>query len=122
MGSIRLFIDEDSMDQRFIKSLEARGVDVTTVGKVRTLGFSDEEQLILATEQHRVLYTFNVGDFCQLHHKYLTEGWTHSGIIISSQDYSIGEQLRRVLKLIGNKSAEDMVNQLVFLSAYSGEP
>lgn len=34
MSQIRLFIDEDSMDQRFIKALRARGVDVTSVGNV----------------------------------------------------------------------------------------
>jgi hypothetical protein len=119
MNLIRLFIDEDSMDQRFVNALESRGIDVITVGEARTIGFSDEEQLILATEQNRVLYTFNVGDFCQLHNQYISEERIHAGIIISSQAYSIGEQMRRVLKLISAKTAEDMLNQLVFLSAYS---
>lgn len=118
MSLIRLFIDEDSMDQRFVRALRARGVDVTTVGEIGTTSFSDEDQLILATEQQRVLYTFNVGDFCQLHSIYMAEGQTHAGIVISSQDYSVGEQMRRVLKLMAAKSAEEMVNQLVFLSAY----
>ena len=31
---------------------------------------------------------------------------------------SFGEQLRGLLKLMTEKSAEDMINQLVFLSAY----
>jgi uncharacterized protein with PIN domain len=118
MSLIRLFIDEDSMDQRFVRALRARGVDVTTVGEIGTTSFSDEDQLILATEQQRVLYTFNVGDFCQLHNIYMAQGRTHTGIVISSQDYSVGEQMRRVLKLMAVKSAEEMVNQLVFLSAY----
>lgn len=55
MSLIRLFIDEDSMDQRFVRALRARGVDVTTVGEIGTTSFSDEDQLILATEQQRVL-------------------------------------------------------------------
>jgi hypothetical protein len=118
MSLIRLFIDEDSMDQRFVRALRARGVDVTTVGEIGTTSFRDEDQLILATEQQRVLYTFNVGDFCQLHSVYMAEGQTHTGIVISSQDYSVGEQMRRVLKLMAVKSAEEMVNQLVFLSTY----
>lgn len=121
MSEIRLLIDEDAMDHRFVGALRARGVDVTTAGELSTTGFSDEEQLILATQQQRVFYTFNVGDFCQLHSFYMTEKISHSGIIISSQDYSIGEQMRRVLKLMANKSAKDMENQLVFLSAYLGE-
>jgi hypothetical protein len=118
MSLIRLFIDEDSMDRQFVRALRARGVDVTTVGEIGTTSFSDEEQLILATEQQRVLYTFNVGDFCQLHSIYMTQGRNHTGIVISSQQYSVGEQMRRVLKLMAAKSAEEMVNQLVFLSAF----
>jgi hypothetical protein len=44
----------------------------------------------------------------------------HSGIIlVPLQRYSIGEQLRGLLKLISQKSSEDMMNQLVFLSAYT---
>ncbi len=43
MSSIRLFIDEDSMDQRFIKALRARGVDVITVTEVETISSSDKE-------------------------------------------------------------------------------
>ncbi|MDZ7995059.1 MAG: hypothetical protein RM022_009120 [Nostoc sp. EfeVER01] len=43
MSQIRLFIDEDSMDQRFIKALRARGVDVTSVGEVETISSSDKE-------------------------------------------------------------------------------
>ncbi|WP_071189881.1 DUF5615 family PIN-like protein [Trichormus sp. NMC-1] len=121
MSLMKLFIDEDSMDQRFIKALRARGVDVITVAEVETISSSDKEQLILATELQRVFYTFNVGDFCQLHSSYIEEQHSHGGIIISSQDYSIGEQMRRVLKLMADKSAEDMINQLVFLSAYPDE-
>ncbi|MEA5514230.1 DUF5615 family PIN-like protein [Nodularia sp. UHCC 0506] len=121
MSEIRLLIDEDVMDHRFVGALKAKGVDVTTVGELSRTGFSDEEQLTIATEQQRAFYTFNVGDFCQLHTLYITQKRTHSGIIISSQDYSLGEQMRRVLKLMATKSAQDMENQLVFLSAYLGE-
>lgn len=120
MSEIRLLIDEDAMDHRFVGALRARGVDVTTVGELTTTGFSDEQQLAIATEQQRVFYTFNVGDFCQLHSVYMTENRNHSGIIISTQDYSVGEQMRRILKLMATKSAKEMENQLVFLSAYRG--
>ncbi|MDF5708836.1 MAG: DUF5615 family PIN-like protein [Nostoc sp. S4] len=121
MSEIRLLIDEDAMDRRLVGALRARGVDVTTVGELSTTGLSDEEQLAIATEQQRVFYTFNVGDFCQLHNLYMIQGRTHSGIIISSQDYSVGEQMRQILKLMAIRSAKEMDNQLVFLSTYSGE-
>ena len=71
MSLIRLFIDEDSMDRRFVRALRARRMDITTAGEIGTTSFSDEDQLMLATEQQRVFYTFNVGDFCQLHSTYM---------------------------------------------------
>ena len=60
MNSIRLFIDEDAMDQRFIQAVTSRGVDVMTVGNAQTLGNSDEEQLAFASQMGRSLYTFNL--------------------------------------------------------------
>ncbi|PSR18499.1 hypothetical protein C8255_07065 [filamentous cyanobacterium CCP3] len=118
MRLIKLFIDEDSMDQRFVSALRARGVDVVTVNDLKRTGFSDQDQLQLAAQQQRSLYTFNVGDFCRLHSLYLQEDRSHSGIIISSQEYSVGEQMRRVLRLMDSHPAAAMINQLVFLSQY----
>jgi len=45
----------------------------------------------------------------------------HSGIILGFQNYSIGEQMRRILRIIASKSAEDMKNQVEFLSAWGEE-
>jgi hypothetical protein len=49
----------------------------------------------------------------------LTLGEAHGGIILAPQQrYPIGEQLRRLLKLIAAKSSEDMQNQVEFLSKW----
>lgn len=121
MSNIRLYLDEDAMNRRLVEALRGWGVDLTTPKETITTGLSDEEQLILSHEQSRVFYTFNVGDFCQLHSQFLAENRNHSGIIISAQDYSVGEQMRRILKLLSDRSAESMVNELVFLSSYIAE-
>lgn len=42
-------------------------------------------------------------------------------MIFGQQNYSIGEQMRRLLRLIAAKSAEDMQNQVEFLSAWGEE-
>jgi len=47
-----------------------------------------------------------------------TQGEEHMGIILGQQNYSVGEQLRRLLKIIASKSAEEMYNQVEFLSAW----
>lgn len=79
----------------------------------------DREQLEYATVQGRVLYSFNVADFYHLHTIFLTQGRSHTGIILAQQQhYSVGEQMRRLLKLIASRSAEDMKNQVEFLSAW----
>ncbi|WP_339382410.1 hypothetical protein [Nostoc flagelliforme] len=65
------------------------------------------------------MYSFNVDDFCRLHKAYLEQQQKHSGIVLAAkQSYSIGEQLRGLLKLVGSVEAEDMANQLVFLRKY----
>jgi len=54
-----------------------------------------------------------------LHTTYLAEGKSHAGIILARQQhYSVGEQMRRLLKLIATRSADEMRNWAEFLSAW----
>ena len=116
---IRLYIDEDAMYHWVIAGLRARGIDVTSVTGEGREGLEDVEQLEFAKEQERVICTSNTGDYYRLHTEYLREGKTHAGIIvITQQRYGIGEQIRRLLRLIAAKSAEDMENNIEFLSSW----
>ncbi|MDQ3755241.1 MAG: hypothetical protein M3371_10980 [Acidobacteriota bacterium] len=82
-------------------------------------GRDDDQHLDYATAQGRVLYSFNVGDFSALHAAYLTEGKTHAGIILAPQQrYGIGEQMRRLLRLVRTVSAEEMRDRIEFLSVW----
>ena len=120
MSQICLYLDEDTIQKGLVKALRNAAVDVTTTAEENKLGFSDEQQLIWAANQKRVIYTFNVEDFCRLHSIFLKENRSHGGIILGTQQrYSIGQQLRGILKLISKKSAEDMINQLEFLGNYT---
>ena len=80
---------------------------------------TDEEQLEWAAANSRVVYSFNRGDFYGLHTAWLKAGRSHSGIILSRQGLSVGEQMRRLLRLVAAKSADEMRNQVEFLSAWS---
>ena len=116
---IRLYIDEDSMSRSVIAGLRARDIDVTSVLGEGREGWDDVDQLEFAKAQERVICTSNVGDYCRLHTEYLREGKKHAGIIIIPQQrYGIGEQIRRLLRLIAAKSAEDMQNNIEFLSSW----
>ena len=82
-------------------------------------GEEDEAHLAYATEAGRVLCSFNRSDFYRLHTQYLTQGRFHAGLILAPQQrYSVGEYLRRILRLMAAKSAEEMHNQVEFLSAW----
>lgn len=55
----------------------------------------------------------------RLQSDFLAEEKKHSGIILAQQQrYSIGEQLRGLLKIIAIITAEEMVNHIVFLNSY----
>jgi hypothetical protein len=119
MAAIRLYMDEDSMDRSLLHALRARAVDVITAFEAGMIEHSDADHLDYATVQGRVLYTYNIGDFYHLHTDYLAQGRSHAGIILARQQrYSVGEQMRRLLRLIATRSAEEMKNTVEFLHVW----
>jgi len=118
MSQIHLYLDEDTMDSDLLRALRLRNVDVLSVGEAKMLSCNDEEQLKWASDNQRIIYSFNVRDFYRIHSNIVEKGQQHAGIILGFQSYSIGEQMRRLLRIIASKSAEEMKNQLEFLSAW----
>lgn len=118
--NLRLYFDEDSSDRALGDALRARGVDVLTAVEANKVEITDEEQLAWATAQGRSLYSFNVSDFYRIHSSILERrGEEHGGIILARQQiYSVGEQMRRLLKLGGSIRPEQMKNRVEFLSAW----
>ena len=117
MTRIRLYFDADSMERAVVAGLRARGIDATSALEVEMDDRSDEEQLKFARTEERVLFSFNVSDFQEIHTQYLLAGETHTGIVLAAQQrYSIGERIRRLQKLIAARSAEEMIDRLEFLS------
>lgn len=115
----KLYIDEDSMDRDLVRALRARGVDVLTAIDADMMGRSDKDHLLFATGQERVLYSFNRGDFFRIHTQLTADGAGHAGIVLARQQhYSVGEQMRRLLKLMALRSAADMRDHVEFLSAW----
>jgi hypothetical protein len=115
----RLYIDEDAMDDDLVQALRLRGTDVQTALEAGLVGRPDGEHLAYAAETGRVLYTFNVGDFMRLHSECMTEGRAHAGIIFGDQQrFGVGEQMRRLLRIISLRSAEELRGGYEFLSAW----
>jgi hypothetical protein len=116
---LRLYMDEDSMEQALIRGLRVRGIDILTAQEAGTIERADADHLVFAIQQGRVLCTFNVGDFWALHEEYLSTGQNHTHIILMPQQrYSIGDQLRRLLRLAATLAAEEIVDRAEFLSAW----
>ena len=77
----------------------------------------DEDHLEYATARDRIVCTSNQGDFDRTHTQWLTAGRSHAGIICARQQrYSVGEQMRRLLRLAAAHSTESMRDHLEFLS------
>lgn len=118
--NIALYMDEDSMDQRLVRALRARGVDVQTALEAEMVAQPDRKHLQYAAREHRALCTFNVADFYRLHVQFVEQGRFHAGVILASQQhYSVGEHMRRLLRLGATYTKSEMQNQAVFLSSFS---
>ncbi|WP_219907640.1 DUF5615 family PIN-like protein [Aphanothece hegewaldii] len=82
---ICLYLDEDSSRGELIQALRTANFDVLTTSEANNLRSPAPEQLIYATQQERVIYTYNMGDFCRLHGIYMAQGLNHSGIIVAER-------------------------------------
>lgn len=108
------------MDSDLVAALRPRGVSVVTALDAGLIGKPDEEHLAFATADGCVLYTFNVCDFYRLHERWISAGREHAGMILAPQQrFSVGEQLRRILRLRATMTAANMRNQAEFLSNWS---
>ena len=114
--TIRLYLDEDAVDKALVRALRARAVDVEPANEAGMIERDDEQQLEYAAAEGRVVYTFNRAHFCRLHAQWLAAGHRHAGIVVArQQQYSVGEQMRRLLKLLAARTADDMHNHIEFL-------
>jgi hypothetical protein len=77
-----LHLDADTSKKSLLKALKAKGHNVTrTPNEWMALDANDTEQLLGATAQGRVIFTFNVRDFMELAKRYPH----HAGILLSTQ-------------------------------------
>lgn len=116
----RLYLDED-VHADVSSGLRRRGFDVITTLEAKLLGASDEEQLRFATAAGRSLFTFNRGDFVQLHARTLAQGGHHFGVILSRQ-VTVGTAVRMLSVLLSTRTATELRDSLVWLGPRSLTP
>ena len=113
---IKLYLDED-VPEAVATALRLRGYDVVTVKDAGRKGLSDIEQLKYASSENRVIFTFNVADFYEMHSKLAKEGFNHAGIILSKQ-LPIGTLVKALLRLLSGLKNEKVCNNIVWLSRW----
>jgi hypothetical protein len=114
MSNPRVFTDEDVYGAVAL-ALRRSGIDAVSTPEAGHRGLADEPQLKWAAAEDRVLVTFNVAHFTELHVNWLRQGRHHAGIVVSNQR-PIGDMVRRLLHLAGALDVESMRDRLEFLS------
>ena len=116
MAVVRIYFDEDSLDQSVVRALRAGGLDILTALEGATISWLDSEQLAFAATAGRALFSANIRDFAPLHRTWMAAGRHHPGIIVRSrQTMPIGDQLRAFRALLDTLNAEDLQDRFEYL-------
>jgi hypothetical protein len=80
---VRLFLDAHISGRRVAQALRRRHHDVRAADEERQLdGATDEALLELATDEDRIMVTFNVADFPDIARRCAEANRSHAGLII----------------------------------------
>lgn len=109
----RLYLNHD-VSKVAAEALRREGYDVVAAEEVAMEAASDEEHLLRAAAEGRTLVSFNVGDYCELHVRFLREGRSHWGIALSKQR-GIRDTIRSLRRLLTSRTVEDLRNQLLWV-------
>lgn len=118
---VKLLLDEHYAN-KIATELRTLGYDVVTVSELSLNGTTDETLLELASADHRALTTNNTRDFVTIARRWATEGRSHHGIVLTSDQRmprgksSIGRFARALSALMDEQSAQAaLVDQVRWL-------
>ena len=112
MPKARLHLDADTSKKSLNKALLERGHDVSrTPNEWMKLDADDTRQLLGATAQGRVIFTFNVRDYMELSKRYPH----HAGILFSAQK-PLPELLPALDKMLNETEPADWIGQARWLN------
>jgi uncharacterized protein with PIN domain len=79
--TIRFLLDEDVSPEVAVVA-RGLGLDAVSVHEIARTGLSDEDQLVYAANQQRVLVTRNRDDFIALTRSFYATNRTHHGVLV----------------------------------------
>lgn len=91
---------DECLDHRAVRTFEELGCDTLTVEDAGTRHDGDEEQLLFAAREGRLLVSHNQRDFRRLHERVLHAGRGHGGILLIPQTVPLARLRARVILLI----------------------
>jgi predicted nuclease of predicted toxin-antitoxin system len=110
---INLYLDED-VNVLVADIIKARGFQITTTRDESQLQKSDDEQFAFAVNNKLTLVTHNRVDFEELVKDYYEQGKIHYGVIFAVR-HSPQEIARRLLIILNNVTADEMINQVKYI-------
>ena len=114
-----LYIDDDSGDVDLVRGGLNRQWDLIRATDVGMRGADDPDHLAYATRAGRTLLTANMSDFEPLHWEWMAAGRHHAGIVlVRQQQWSVGEILRRLERLLVARTADEMIDCIEWLSRW----
>jgi predicted nuclease of predicted toxin-antitoxin system len=108
-----IYLDEN-VHVLIAKIVRSHGFKTVTTRDVERRGVSDPEQLRYASENGYAILTHNRVDFEELAKDYFASGKTHCGIIIAA-DNSPQEIARRLIDILNDFTADEMINQIIYI-------
>jgi len=115
---VSLYLDAD-VERMIAKALRRRGCTCYAADEVGMKQASDVAQLEYAARMGFALVTYNVEHFAPLHVQYLQKGCEHSGIVLIPKRWGANEVLHRLLKLLDAVTADEMRNNVKWLSDFA---
>jgi cobalamin biosynthesis Mg chelatase CobN len=119
LANPRLHLDADTSIKALLEALQERGYDVTrTPTPWAPRDASDEAQLLGATAQGRIIFTFNIRDFLALAKKYPR----HGGVLLAFQrSWTLPELLSALDRLLSETKADEWIGQVRWLNDWRGK-
>jgi hypothetical protein len=112
----RLHLDADASIKALVNALQKHGHDVTrTPNDWMPADANDREQLLGATAQGRIIFTFNVRDFLVLSKKYPQ----HAGILLAAQSrWSLADLAATIERALVETAGEDWHGKVRWLNDF----
>jgi len=107
------------MHSMLVRALVGRGVDVRTALDCGMIHRSDEDHLQYATAEGRVLFSYNIADYCRIHDEVL-QGWQVARGDLTGRPAAIlrGRATAQDSGLRARVSPREMKSRLEFLSRW----